>query len=93
MPSKTRVRTLILLLLFRKSFLCDLQIVADVDPQLKRQVEVIRNLVESYMSIITKSTKDLVPKVITHMILKDTKKYIFEELLVHVYATEDQVRG
>ncbi|XP_072397963.1 dynamin-like isoform X2 [Diabrotica undecimpunctata] len=63
----------------------------DIDPQLKRQVEVIRNLVESYMSIVTKATKDLVPKIITHMIIKNTKKYVFEELLVSVYAQDDQV--
>ncbi|CAG9823695.1 unnamed protein product, partial [Phaedon cochleariae] len=63
----------------------------EVDPQLKRQVEIIRNLVDSYMSIIKKSTKDLVPKIITHIILNHMKKYIFEELLVHVYASEDQM--
>ncbi|CAH1111021.1 unnamed protein product [Psylliodes chrysocephalus] len=63
----------------------------DVDPQLKRQVEVIRNLVESYMSIVTKATRDLVPKMITCLIIKNTKNYIFEELLVNVYAHEDQV--
>lgn len=44
------------------------------------------------MSIVTKSTKDLVPKTITHMIISDTKNYIYEELLIHVYANEDQVR-
>lgn len=62
-----------------------------MDPQLKRQVEVIRNLVESYMTIVTKSTKDLVPKTITHMIINNTKRFIFEELLIQVYANEDQV--
>lgn len=67
------------------------QAAENVDPQLKRQVEVIRNLVDSYMSIVTKSTKDLVPKIITNIVLNNTKKYIFEELLVHVYANEDQV--
>lgn len=63
----------------------------DVDPQLKRQVEVIRNLVDSYMTIVNKSTKDLIPKVITHMILNSTKKFINEELLVQIYSTENQV--
>ncbi|XP_056637155.1 dynamin-like [Diorhabda sublineata] len=63
----------------------------DVDPQLKRQVEVIRNLVESYMSIVSKATKDLVPKIITHLIIKNTKMFIFEELLVSIYAQEDQI--
>ncbi|KAL1508860.1 hypothetical protein ABEB36_003686 [Hypothenemus hampei] len=61
-----------------------------VDPQLKRQVEVIRNLVDSYMDIINKATKDLVPKVITHMVLNTTKKFISEELLLHVYSSENQ---
>ncbi|XP_050312820.1 dynamin-like [Anthonomus grandis grandis] len=60
------------------------------DPQLKRQVEVIRNLVDSYMSIINKSAKDLVPKIITYMILNCTKKFIQEELLVHIYSSENQ---
>lgn len=54
-------------------------------------MEVIRNLVESYMSIVTKATRDLVPKMITCLIIKNTKNYIFEELLVNVYAHEDQV--
>ncbi|XP_066259141.1 dynamin-like [Euwallacea similis] len=62
----------------------------DEDPQLKRQVEVIRNLVDSYMNIIKKSTKDLVPKIITHFVLNSTKKFISEELLLHVYSTENQ---
>ncbi|VDO12430.1 unnamed protein product, partial [Brugia timori] len=33
-----------------------------VDPQLERQVETIRNLVDSYMRIVTKTIRDLVPK-------------------------------
>lgn len=64
----------------------------NIDPQLKRQVEIIRNLVDSYMNIVNKSTKDLVPKTITHMILNSTKKFISEELLLYVYAAENQVR-
>ncbi|XP_048517201.1 dynamin isoform X2 [Dendroctonus ponderosae] len=68
----------------------DIEVKEEVDPQLKRQVEVIRNLVDSYMGIINKSTKDLIPKVITHMILNTTKKFISEELLLHVYSTENQ---
>ncbi|XP_074025558.1 dynamin isoform X1 [Leptinotarsa decemlineata] len=67
------------------------EVVQEIDPQLKRQVEIIRNLVDSYMSIVTKSTKDLVPKAITCMIINNAKKYIFEELLIHVYAHEDQM--
>lgn len=43
------------------------------------------------MTIVNKSTKDLIPKVITHMILNSTKKFINEELLVQIYSTENQV--
>ncbi|CAH1990886.1 unnamed protein product [Acanthoscelides obtectus] len=63
----------------------------NMDPQLKRQVEIIRNLVESYMKIVTKSIKDMVPKMITYMILSNTKRFIFDELLVYVYANDDQM--
>lgn len=40
-----------------------------MDPQLERQVETIRNLVDSYMRIVTKTIKDLVPKAIMHLIV------------------------
>ncbi len=39
------------------------------DPQLERQVETIRNLVDSYMSIIYKTIKDLMPKTIMHLMI------------------------
>ena len=42
-----------------------------VDPALERQVETIRNLVESYLRIVHKTTRDLVPKTIMHMIVND----------------------
>lgn len=38
-----------------------------MDPQLERQVETIRNLVDSYMKIITKTFRDLVPKILMHL--------------------------
>lgn len=60
------------------------------DPQLKRQVEVIRNLVDSYMNIINKSTKDLIPKMITYLLLNSVKRFINEELLIHIYSRENQ---
>ncbi|VDO49428.1 unnamed protein product [Onchocerca flexuosa] len=40
-----------------------------VDPQLERQVETIRNLVDSYMRIVTKTIRDLVPKAIMFLIV------------------------
>ena len=40
-----------------------------MDPQLERQVETIRNLVESYFGIVSKSTRDSVPKTIMFMMV------------------------
>ena len=60
-------------------------------PQLERQVETIRNLVDSYMRIVTKTCRDLVPKTIMHLVINDTKNFINGELLAHLYATGDQV--
>ncbi|XP_078685135.1 dynamin-1-like isoform X37 [Branchiostoma floridae x Branchiostoma belcheri] len=61
-----------------------------MDPQLERQVETIRNLVDSYMGIITKTIRDLVPKTIMHMIVNDTKEFIQSEMLAHLYSSGDQ---
>ncbi|XP_018570216.1 dynamin isoform X1 [Anoplophora glabripennis] len=63
---------------------------SSMDPQLERQVETIRNLVDSYMRIVTKTTRDLVPKTIMYMIINHTKEFINGELLAHVYASGDQ---
>ena len=62
-----------------------------MDPQLERQVETIRNLVDSYMKIVTTSCKDQVPKMIMHIIVNDTKAFINGELLANLYATGDTV--
>lgn len=64
-----------------------------MDPQLERQVETIRNLVDSYMRIVTKTTRDLVPKTIMMMIINNAKDFINGELLAHLYASGDQVCG
>ncbi|XP_047736526.1 dynamin isoform X2 [Hyalella azteca] len=61
-----------------------------MDPQLERQVETIRNLVDSYMKIVTKTTRDLVPKIVMHLMINNTKQFIMGELLAHLYATGDQ---
>jgi len=62
-----------------------------MDPVLERQVETIRNLVYSYMKIVTKSCRDLVPKIIMHLIINTAKNFINGELLAHLYASGDQV--
>lgn len=61
-----------------------------MDPQLERQVETIRNLVDSYMKIVTKTTRDLVPKTIMLLMINNTKDFIMGELLAHLYASGDQ---
>ncbi|XP_055948970.1 dynamin-like isoform X1 [Argiope bruennichi] len=61
-----------------------------LDPQLERQVETIRNLVDSYMKIITKTFRDLVPKFIMHLTINNTKNFIYTDLLANLYASCDQ---
>jgi len=63
---------------------------SSLDPTLERQVETIRNLVDSYMRIVTKTFRDLVPKVIMFLMINDTKSFIFGELLANLYAAGDQ---
>ena len=62
-----------------------------VDPQLERQVETIRNLVDSYMKIVTTSCKDQVPKIIMFLMVNDAKAFINGELLASLYSTGDTV--
>lgn len=44
-----------------------------MDPQLERQVETIRNLVDSYVGIINKSIRDLMPKTIMHLMINNVR--------------------
>ena len=44
------------------------------DPVMERQVETIRNLVESYMKIINKTTRDVVPKTIYRLVIDEVSK-------------------
>ncbi|XP_026881797.2 dynamin 3a isoform X1 [Electrophorus electricus] len=61
-----------------------------MDPQLERQVETIRNLVDSYMSIVYKSVRDLMPKTIMHLMINNVKEFIHSELLAQLYSSGDQ---
>ncbi|KRY75464.1 Dynamin [Trichinella pseudospiralis] len=63
---------------------------SSMDPQLERQVETIRNLVDSYMRIVTKTIRDLVPKAIMHLMIHNTNDFIHHELLAHLYQSGDQ---
>jgi len=43
------------------------------------------------MRIVTKSTRDLVPKTIMLMLINNTKDFIMSELLARLYASGDTV--
>ncbi|XP_052409144.1 dynamin-2 isoform X1 [Carassius gibelio] len=61
-----------------------------MDPQLERQVETIRNLVDSYISIVNKTIRDLMPKTIMHLMINNAKDFIHSELLAYLYSSGDQ---
>ncbi|XP_030270492.1 dynamin-2 isoform X9 [Sparus aurata] len=61
-----------------------------MDPQLERQVETIRNLVDSYIGIVNKSIRDLMPKTIMHLMINSAKDFIHSELLAYLYSAADQ---
>ncbi|GFN82802.1 dynamin-like protein [Plakobranchus ocellatus] len=63
---------------------------ASMDPQLERQVETIRNLVDSYLKIVNKTQRDLVPKTIMYLIISNMKIYIKDDLLPGLYSAGDQ---
>ncbi|KAH7728285.1 dynamin 3 [Aphelenchoides avenae] len=60
---------------------------SSMDPQLERQVETIRNLVDSYMRIVTKTIRDLIPKAIMHLIVNKIGEFLRDELLANLYQT------
>lgn len=61
-----------------------------MDPQLERQVETIRNLVESYMSIVSKNIQDGVPKTVMFTMVNKLKSFIQTDLLPTVYSAGGQ---
>uniref|UniRef100_A0A673NNA5 dynamin GTPase n=1 Tax=Sinocyclocheilus rhinocerous TaxID=307959 RepID=A0A673NNA5_9TELE len=60
-----------------------------MDPQLERQVETIRNLVDSYIGIVNKTIRDLMPKTIMHLMINGVN-FIHSELLAYLYSSGDQ---
>ncbi|UYV71289.1 DNM2 [Cordylochernes scorpioides] len=61
-----------------------------MDPQLERQVETIRNLVDSYMKIITKTFRDLIPKTIMHLTINDNS--LMEESAEEAKKRDEMLR-
>lgn len=64
------------------------------DPHLEREVETIRNLVKSYVKIVSKTFKDLVPKYVSKLMINSLKEFIVGDtlyiLLNDLYSTGDQ---
>ncbi|XP_012695670.3 dynamin-1 isoform X2 [Clupea harengus] len=61
-----------------------------IDPQLERQVETIRSLVDSYMGIVNRTVRDLIPKTIMHLMISNTKEFIHADLLAQLYSCGEQ---
>eukprot|EP01134_Creolimax_fragrantissima_P002300 CFRG2300T1 len=57
-----------------------------MDPAMERQVETIRNLVDSYMGIVGTTIKDLVPKTIMCFMIDSVKEYLKTDLVGGLYA-------
>ena len=47
----------------------------NVDPIVERQIETIRNLVDSYLRIVSKNVQDIVPKTCMHMVIHEVSLY------------------
>uniref|UniRef100_A0A0X3P4Y2 dynamin GTPase n=1 Tax=Schistocephalus solidus TaxID=70667 RepID=A0A0X3P4Y2_SCHSO len=60
----------------------------NTDPALERQVETIRNLVTSYMKIVNKTQRDLVPKITIHLLVNEVKNFLKSDLLPSLYSTD-----
>lgn len=58
-----------------------------MDPQLERQVETIRNLVDSYMAIVNKTVRDLMPKTIMHLMINNVSPKLTLLSDFHVFQT------
>eukprot|EP01134_Creolimax_fragrantissima_P003188 CFRG3188T1 len=55
------------------------------DPMLERQVETIRNLVDSYMAIIGTNVRDMIPKTVARLMVQKCKIDIEEELVAGLF--------
>lgn len=56
-----------------------------MDPQLERQVETIRNLVDSYIGIVNKTIRDLMPKTIMHLMINSVSTQPFITVNIERY--------
>lgn len=63
---------------------------SSTDPLLERQVETIRSLVDSYMKIVTKTVRDLVPKIIMQISINSMNEFVNTDLLAQLYSMGNQ---
>lgn len=62
-----------------------------VDPQMERQVETIRNMTSSYITIVIKTVRDLVPKALMHlMVNKVCDKKIVLMVFISILSFKDE---
>eukprot|EP00054_Salpingoeca_dolichothecata_P036815 m.8763 g.8763 ORF g.8763 m.8763 type:complete len:844 (+) comp7056_c0_seq1:87-2618(+) len=71
----------------------DIESTQSVDPALEKQIETIRNLVDSYMRIVTKSLRDHIPKTCMFLQVQQMKIFASEDLLALLYreASPDEL--
>lgn len=60
----------------------DFKEMGEIDPSIKRTVNDIYERVDSYMRIVRKTTRDMVPKAITLYIIKELQDYINDKILM-----------
>lgn len=60
---------------------------------IRPQVEQIRNLVDSYMTIVTKHLRDSLPKACMYMLVNSAKEFMRDELLAGIYQSGGTVRA
>lgn len=58
-----------------------------LDPILENLAEVVENIVDSYMRIVTSTSRDIIPKIIMYLLIVSTKSFIYSELMVQLYAS------
>jgi len=59
-----------------------------LDKDVEQKVEVIRNLVDSYMRIVTKWATSQIPKTIVHFMVNGIKEFLKNDVLVKLYEAE-----
>lgn len=61
---------------------------SNMDKDVEQKVEVIRNLVDSYMKIISKWASSQIPKTIVHFMINGVKEFLKNDVLVKLYEAE-----